>query len=356
MSERKPPGAGDRAAAAATPDDLPGQDLPRRVLKQALATGKPAHAYLVTGPRGIGKRHLARWWAALTACQQENIDARPCGQCDGCRLWAAGTHPDMQVLSVPEGFVRREQVVEALRHLTLVPRYSPWQVLIIENAETMTPDAAQALLKTLEEPPGSALIMLTAPGPDRLLPTVVSRCQVIALRPVGIAEVAGWLQSHGVPPEKAAECAAVSSGLPGLAWEMVQVDYLVDLQSAVEFLQALPRLRDDPSGSLQVAARFADRYVQREDMQRLVLWLGVLYRDLWVYTLTHDEQLLTMPSLATVYQAASASMGPDAYAPEELRAISITVEKTLRYLDAYGNPRLGLERLLLRAVQSLAHA
>jgi len=350
MSERKTPKSQEERAEE-LPDDLPGQTTARAVLRQALAAGKPSHAYLVTGPRGSGKHKLARWWAAFLTCQHDSIDHRPCGQCQSCRLRLAGSHPDLQIISPADGLLHREEVVEALHRLNLRPQYSAWQVLVIENADTMSPEASQALLKTLEEPPGSALITLTAPGIDRLLPTVVSRCQVVSLRGAAVAEVGAWLQKHGVPEEAARQAAAISSGLPGRAWEMAHSG-LADLEPAVELVRSLPGLREQPKDLFTAVARWAEKYARREDMQRLVLWMGILYRDLWVYTLTHEQQLLTLPALADTYRSLNVTSGP--YDAARLSSIVLAVEKTLRYLDAYGNPRLALERLALQVAYGVA--
>ncbi len=350
MSERKAPKSQEKVRAEELPDDLPGQAAARAVLRQALAAGKLSHAYLVTGPSGSGKHKLAQWWAAILTCQHDSIDHRPCGHCQSCRLRVAGSHPDLQILSSADGLLHREQVVEALHRLNLKPQYSAWQVLVIENADTLSPDAAQALLKTLEEPPESALITLTAPGVDRLPPTVVSRCQVVSLSGAGATEVGAWLQKHGVSVDTAQQAAAISAGLPGRAWEMAHGG-LADLDPAMEIVRSLPELARRPKELFTAVSQWADKYAKREDMQRLVLWIGILYRDLWVYALTQEQQLLTLPVLADTYKNLVVATGP--YDAARLSRIVSVVEKTLRYLEAYGNPRLALERLVLQVIQGV---
>src|SRR5512136_929842 len=154
------------------------------LLSRQLAQGQVGHAYLFTGPPQVGKGTLARWFAQALLCQSEG--SRPCEACPACRQVAAGTHPDVRPLNLEvQPGERRTLGIEAIREMRSGMAERPFsgqrKVYLIEDAETMTQDAANALLKTLEEPPSFVVLLLVALSDHMLLPTVVSRCQLVSL-------------------------------------------------------------------------------------------------------------------------------------------------------------------------------
>lgn len=179
------------------------------------------HALLLSGPPGLGKRaFLERLVRGLLCQQPTNGDA--CGQCRTCRLLDAGTHPDRVAVTFElnkSGKLRKEIVVDQMRdlgeRLAMASQLSGWQVASIDPADGMNKSAANALLKTLEEPTRSTLIVLVADAPWRLMPTIRSRCQSIEFRMPETAAALAWLQENGVADAAAALKAA--GGNPGLA-------------------------------------------------------------------------------------------------------------------------------------------
>ncbi|MFO6082911.1 DNA polymerase III subunit delta', partial [Pseudomonas aeruginosa] len=136
-----------------------------------------AHAYLLYGPAGIGKRALAEHWAAQLLCQRPAA-AGACGECKACQLLAAGTHPDYFVLEPEEAEkpIRVDQVRDLVGFVVQTAQLGGRKVVLLEPAEAMNVNAANALLKSLEEPSGDTVLLLISHQPSRLLPTIKSRC------------------------------------------------------------------------------------------------------------------------------------------------------------------------------------
>ena len=166
-----------------------GHDWAVRLLQRALERDELSHAYLFTGPPNVGKGTVASALAQALLC--EAVEGRPCGTCQGCHLLESGNHPDFHHVE-PEtaaGSMRIAQVRELSRQLSLTPSLAQHRVAILSDFHRATPSAANALLKTLEEPPSYVLLMLLAPDTDSLLPTIVSRCQVVPFQPLAPATV-----------------------------------------------------------------------------------------------------------------------------------------------------------------------
>lgn len=181
------------------------------------------HALLLAGPAGLGKRDFLAAFVKGLLCQQP-VDGVPCGVCRSCQLVAAGTHPDVITLSFglrKDGVTRSEIVVDQIRDLSarlaMSSQFGGWQIATVDPADAMNAAAANALLKTLEEPTPSTLLILVADEPARLPATIRSRCQridfLVPSREVSLA----WLRAEGVADAPAALEAA--GGNPGMARE-----------------------------------------------------------------------------------------------------------------------------------------
>lgn len=196
------------------------------LLKRALASERVAHAYLLTGPPQIGKRSLALNFAQALNCLDQE---KPCGQCLACSKIAHGSHPDVQVIQ-GEGRTIKIDQMRTLRHeAALFPLEGRWKVYIIRQMEQATAEAANCLLKTLEEPPSHVILMLTASEAEALLPTIVSRCQVLNLRPLATETVQRSLQERwGVDAKRAQLLARLSGGRLGWAVAAGQYDAILD--------------------------------------------------------------------------------------------------------------------------------
>ncbi len=181
-------------------------------LKRAVLNGKVAHAYLFEGAAGVGKKLTAMTLATVLNCVSDSDDA--CGECEHCRKISNGNHPDVRILTTPEGKRRIpiELVRESERWISVPPHEGRAKILIIDPAEMMTEPAANALLKTLEEPRSGSFLFLVTAASSALLPTIRSRCQVVRFKPLGFNTVSDILAGSGVDPEEAGVVAALASG------------------------------------------------------------------------------------------------------------------------------------------------
>ena len=210
------------------------------LLRSSLRSGAPAEAYLISGLPGVGKKTLALAFAAALNCEESEDDA--CGECVSCRKAASFNHPDTRLFE-PDGAVFRvdqmreirldldsrgirprpravfrvDQVREIRRLLNFQPLEGRRKAFVLTDVETMRAEAANAFLKSLEEPPGAATIILTTSNINALLPTILSRCQILKLLPSPVEELAAALEARGAEAEKALQLARQSGGRPGRA-------------------------------------------------------------------------------------------------------------------------------------------
>jgi len=256
-----------------------GHDWAVRLLRRALAQGELSHAYLFTGPSGVGKETLALALARAALCQ--SAEKRPCGLCHDCRLVTSGNHPDLHRVS-PETASGRsgvQQVRELERLLSLTPTMGRYRVAILSNFDQATPAAANALLKTLEEPPAYVLLLLLAPDSDTLLPTIVSRCQMVPLRPLPARQVEqALIERWEVEPQRARLLAHLCGGRLGWAVRAARDPAL--LQRRTERLEELTRLL----GANRVERfRYAAELASNLDAaQETLEWWGGWWRDVMI--------------------------------------------------------------------------
>ena len=201
----------------------------QRIRRQQIA-GRLPHAYLLTGAPGVGKSAFARFLARSVLCSQ-STDEGWCGACDSCLLWAAGTHPDSLRLAPPDGkqVITVDQVRETIEELELTPQCGQRKVAVIDPADAMNTNAANGLLKTLEEPAASDMIILVSSAPGFMPATIRSRCQVVSLvqSPDDTALARDWLAE--ALPEKVADLEALMALAPGQplkVFELADADYL----------------------------------------------------------------------------------------------------------------------------------
>jgi len=241
---------------------------------ERLRGGRMAHAILLSGPAGLGKTELARGFLASLLCLEESWPA--CGTCRSCQLLGGGAHPDGHVLTFEQhpkkDELRKELVVDQVRRLTaslqLTNTVSRRKSALIYPAESLNASAANALLKTLEEPPGDAVMILVSHNPSRLPATVRSRCQGLHAR-LPDAEVAiPWLQqASGSPPGDAATALEAAAGSPLRALKMLEEGGVKPYRTLVEVLDGLRARRCEPPAAMATLAEF--------DPELLWSWLSL---------------------------------------------------------------------------------
>ncbi len=279
-------------------------------LAARLEGGRLPHALLVAGPAGLGKRVLVDALVRAALCDRREDDGHACGQCRACLLLAAGSHPDRAHVTFElrdDGKPRTEIVIEQIRvlsqRLALASQFGGLQVAVIDPADAMNASAANGLLKTLEEPSASTVIVLVADRLSRLPATIRSRCQRIEVGVPPRAEARAWLAAQGIAAARADEALDAMLGNPGRALEACGDDTLA-LRAACA--KDLASLRGSRASALAVAEAWtADRPAER-------LWhAAVLARDEGLRLARGERGVLGLtasdeiPKLATWFAAAN---------------------------------------------------
>ena len=320
------------------------------VLRRGLGSDRVSHAYLFVGPAHVGKMTLATDLASMVNCIG---DDRPCGECRQCDRISHGLHADVRVLGLAVGDEKggapsRTAIgIDEIRAIEKEAHLKPFEgrsrVFIIEDAERMSDAAANALLKTLEEPPEQVLIVLLTSKPSLLPPTVVSRCQQLELRPLPVQTVAEHLQSlNGLEAARIEEIARISEGRLGWALRAVEQPETIDsrydrLQEVWEVLSATLERRFSYAADL--AAQFGN---DRDSVvEELGLWQS-WFRD--VILLSHEagELVVNLSAIEPLRAAAGSLSGG------EITGAVRAIDETLELLKRNVNPRLALEQLMLR--------
>jgi len=284
--------------------DLSGHLAAAAALEAAARSGRLPHAWLVCGPPGIGKATLgyrfARW--LLSGGVERPAGPAPLHLDPGhpvFRRISANAHADLRALRpVADGRVTKEirvdAVRDAIRFLGMTPAEGGWRFVLVDQADEMRPEAANALLKTLEEPPPRAVLMLTTSAPDRLLPTIRSRCRRLELAPLAEAEMGALLGK--LRPELGgadrARLATVAEGSPGRALELVEGEGLA-LQQLVE--RALAGLA---GGDRREWHALAEAVAAKRDGSSFTTFMGLLRREISAATRRAARGLPTPPWLA----------------------------------------------------------
>lgn len=258
--------------------DIIGNHWAIEFLERNILAGTVRQAYLITGPDHIGKRTLAVRLAQRLLCSAP-ADG-PCRQCSPCRQIADRQHPDLHYLEAEEvdGTLKVETIRELQRQISLAPYQADQRVVLIMRAHELSPGAANALLKTLEEPPGKVVLVLSARSEQSLLPTLVSRCEVLALRPVPQQKLIEGLRQR-MPGEQARLLGSLAAGLPGSALNLAQDDEALGARQ-----EALATLEQLLVGNRIVRFEFAESLTSGRDLtanRRTILDLLQIWLSLW---------------------------------------------------------------------------
>lgn len=312
-------------------DTIRGQEHAVGILRRSLASGRVAHAYLFEGINGCGKMLAATALAGALFCGSQE----PCGACPACLKLAKRHHPDLQCIEPEKGVIKIDRIREAQRELSLRPVEAPKKVCIVSQADLMNQAAANAFLKTLEEPPGSALIILISAAPTALLPTILSRCQRLHFNPLPTEIVAELLTGQGFPPDQAQSAASLAGGSMARGVAIIQEGFLARRRDIVEQTVTLT-----PRDFARLTATAERLGREREDAQETVELLTLFYRD--VLLCRNGSDVLVNADLRDLVTRTARSLSPREIL-EKLDATLRAGQSLLRNV----NPRLTLEALFL---------
>ncbi|MCD8368990.1 MAG: DNA polymerase III subunit delta' [Clostridiales bacterium] len=319
--------------------DIVGQDQIKEHLQKAIENHKVSHAYILTGEAGMGRKSLADAFALTLLCEKGGKE--PCMECHACRQVLSGNHPDLiHVTHEKPNSISVNDIREQINDTMLVRPYSSYyKIYIVDEAEKMTQQAQNALLKTIEEPPSYAVIILLTTNQDLFLPTILSRCVQLKLKPLRDSVVKSYLvQNRKVPEGDAEVYAAFARGNLGKAIALSSSDDFRRLVQAV--LGILRHVKDaDISELLEDIRRLKeDKLNIQECLDFMQLW----YRDILMYKVTRDMNQLIFKDEFRLINEISKNSGYDG-----LEKILEAIEKAKVRLNANVNMDLTMELLLL---------
>lgn len=330
--------------------DLYGQDSAAAVLKSHLRQGKTRHAYLFHGAPGTGRRTMALRLAMILNCQNPPAPDACCGACRMCRLIAKTEHPDLSVVAAetPGEILKIDAIRDLQRTLTLTPYEAKWRIATILRFEEANPAAQNALLKTLEEPPERVKLFLTASAPNAVLPTILSRCEPIRLRPMRIGALIETLKQERNETGNAADAGVVeraahlSGGRVGFAKQLTD-----DLERMEKYeadaLDFLGLFTLNTREKFALAAGFRETRRRGELRALFQLWETVL-RDLMISAAGASESGVPPSFIALKERIRAEASGKDpGYYRERLENLNQAVAN----LNANVSPQLTLENFLI---------
>jgi DNA polymerase-3 subunit delta' len=360
-----------------------GQDTAVGALRRALESNCLPGTYLLVGPEGTGKSTVAQAFAQAVACPSHTTAPfDSCGACDSCRKAEAGAHPDIVTIRPAGEQVQIWQLWDRQgrqapgvlsRTLSYAPVIGRRRIYIIEQADRLTESAANSLLKILEEPPPYALFLLLAPHPARVLPTILSRSQIVRLRAVSASELTAYLQETlKLEAERAAMMAAYSEGRIGQAITLASAPAVgEEIRRILDFAESLPAapayralkaaeqfrklaaqtkalLGEEPAepvepGGAETEAGTAKEKTGRRQFATVIDLLVTFYRDLLALCVGAGPQALIHRDRAETLKRLAAAGGPDRWTGC-LDALLLA----RRRLDANANVALVTEILLMR--------
>ena len=317
--------------------EILGNDSLLESLRQIARKGQVSHSYILNGSEGTGKRLIADWFARLLQCTGEE---KPCGRCFSCLQAISGSHPDIiHVGHEKPNLISVDDVRTGINQsMPVRPYNSPYKIYIVDEAEKMNVQAQNALLKTIEEPPEYGIILLLTTNAAGFLPTILSRCVRLDVKPLSDKLVAEILKDRGIPDTDAVRIARLSGGSAGQAIAMSASDIFREMSSAVfDMLRNLDRLtlRD-------IHAFLAEIGKYKQETQNAFTLMDLWFRDILVMKSGKDESLLFFREEKAHISRLSAQISYP-----EIQHVFDAIRETEDRLNANVNYELSMELLLL---------
>jgi DNA polymerase-3 subunit delta' len=319
--------------------DVLGHEWPVKLLKRSIQQDKVVHSYLFVGNEGIGKKWVALQFAKALNCLEGEVEkGDSCDRCISCKKIDHHLHPDVSLIE-PEGqTLKVDQVRQMQRDLAYRPYEGRRRVIILAAADRMAPNMSNTLLKTLEEPPLHTMIILLANNPRLMLPTILSRCQLIRFNPLPISSVSHWLmEEKGVNEMEGHLLASLSEGSPGKALEIQEEIGQIPREELLKDwvgLKSLPFERKE--GWVESLPS------QRENLLLILEVAKTLLRDLVVMKTSKNGSKLIHADLSKEMEAMAAEWSLSSL----LNRMEI-LHQTILAIKANANTRLALEKMML---------
>lgn len=317
---------------------IPGQSAVKMHFQSAVRNDRVSHAYMLIGERGMGKRKLADAFAALLLCEENGSE--PCGRCHACRQVQAGTHPDLIHITHEKKTISVDEIRAQLSEEAVIRPFSgKKKIFIIPDAEKMTVQAQNAALKTIEEPPAYAVILLLTESEEALLDTIKSRCVRLRLRPAADSEIRELLKKNeNTDPDAIDLAVSFSGGNPGRAEDMLSDPEF--RAKCEEVFGMLKNVREANAARLmKYTGRIRELY---PELTEFLDFLRIYYRDVLLIKTEKRPEMLMFPAEESAMMREAREIGI-----RQAGIILDEIEKTEQRLRANVNPDLALELLFL---------
>lgn len=320
-------------------NDIIGQEQIKEHLQNALATGKISHAYILNGEKSSGKEFIARIFAMALQCERKS--SAPCQECRSCKQALSDNQPDIiRVLHEKPNTVSVDDIRAQINNdVAIKPYSSPYKVYILNEAEKMTVQAQNAILKTLEEPPEYTVIILLTTNVNSLLPTILSRCVVLNMKPVADELIRKFLMKEmQVPDYKAEVCTAFARGNVGKAKLLASSEDFENVKN--EVLGLLKYIQDMELYEMTAAIKKINEY--KLDVNDYLDICAIWYRDVLLFKATKDVNHLVFREEVQALRSVALR---SSY--EGIETVIEALDKAKSRLNANVNFDLTMELLLL---------
>lgn len=320
--------------------DIVGQEHLKEHLENAIKMDKVSHAYIINGEKNAGKEFIAKTFAMALQCENRQ-GTEPCGECHSCRQALSGNHPDIIFITHEKpGTIGVDDIRRQVNNdVAIKPYKGPKKIYIMNEGEKMTAQAQNALLKTLEEPPEYAVLLILTGNVDSLLQTILSRCVVLNMKPAKDAQIKKYLmETMEIPDYKADICVAFARGNVGKAKLLASSEEFDKVKE--EAITLLKYIKEMELNEIVAAIKKITEYkfYVNDYMDILSIW----YRDVLLFKATHDANLLIFKEeIQHIRKVADKS------AYEGIEKIIDALEKSKQRLNANVNFDLTMELLLL---------